>query len=471
MSKWFKKEKPSHPGNAAHPKAVLWLESSVTSLHLMHMAQLSKAMGERGIEVCIMASEDTIKRFKDNGGKMTEDHFCAPDSAIDFGQTARFLPTLASQISYADPRVRKIDDDTLKPFEFIGSSSITAKRNHTIIKTIESEKPDILVTSLWPSGYGPFTPEIKLLMHSAKVQNPTCKVYSLSNDIPYLDWAHNHHEMKASYFDWVDRTFVRGDGSITLDAEMPYISKKALDKVDYVGHFIEPLPPKTKMRKKDRKVLVTYGTRESDWSGDNYISYFLRILRAAPLTILSDHPWDLVIGPKCPASEFEHIQLAAKHLAEATDMHITVRRGLPDKSFRQDIADAALRIASYDIFVLDDISSGVPAVITTGAIGQWQCGANEGEDRLDNLYDIGAPIHYMDQNYLNDTHQLRAYINETYANLQIGRFSIPINAQDKVADRIAADYQSQHREWSPDPIIKSTKKVTQQGTQIQNRGK
>lgn len=462
-----------HRDTQPHPKAVIWLESSVTSLHLLHMAQLSKAMGARGIDVCILASEDTIKQFEKNGGKMTADRHCAADSKIDFGKNARFLPELASQTTHEnDLSIPYVQDYRLKPFDFIGSKEIFDRRYHNIERAIGAEKPDMLVTSLWPGGYGPFTTEIQGMIYLAKDYKPHCKVYSLSNDIPYLDHYYNHPVRKARHFDLVDRVFVRGDGTIPLDEAIP-LSGRNMQKVEYVGHFVNPLPPRTPMPEEQRKVLVTYDRHESSEEGEHPLDYFFRIMDiACQSKYLHDHTWELIVGPNCPSHDLREIRAEAKRLNKEEGMNFKVRREIPAQKRSQEIADAAMRIAPYDIFVLDDVSTGVPAFLTTGTLGRFQCGANEGDDRLENLRRIGAPITYLDQNdILTDPGIVVSRIDSAYKNSKSKAFRLNGNAPDKAADWMAADYRAQHAQWQPDPVIASADKITHQGERSRKHGR
>lgn len=435
------------------------------------MAQVSKALQEKGFEVSILTSEDTIKKFEENGGKINKHDYCAQDSEIDFGRKARFLPALPSQTTY-DKSGDIVNDRGLTPFEFIGSDEIREKRNKKIGKAIANENPDVIVTSLWPSGYGPFTEEIWNMMNEARDKNPKCKVYSLSNDIPYIDRQYNYPRTKAPYFNLVDRTFVRGDGTIPVDDYIP-INDSARDKIDYVGHFITPLPPRADIPETKRKVLVTYGLTENNWQGNNYYRYFKSILEAAPHTKLSKNPWEVIVSPDCSQKDFEGIQRFAEYITSRHGMTINVRQGVPDKAFKQEVADAAFLIRQYDIFVLDDISTGIPALVTIGEIGRYTCGALEGEDRVANImYKMRAPVVGYAQYDLESAYSVAGSINDACDKAQRKAFSLPTNAPDRVADAITEDYKAIHPDWSPgvaanvtdspDPIIKKANKVTPQ---------
>jgi|GEM_PF-3081660 len=458
------------------PKAVLWLESSLTPFHISHMAQLSRALQAEGIEVSVLTSEDTVAKFKQYGGKLTDDGHCTPDSALNFGAGARFLKQLPSQTTYEAMGSPSVSNG-YEPFEFIGTRGIAQKRKQMISQAMQHEKPDMIVTSLWPSGYGPFTPEINELVDTCKQHRPACRLYSLSNDIPYLDYDFNRRREKAEQFDQLDKAFVRGDGTIDMASQLGGMSAKATKNTHYVGHFIDPLPPRREMKDHERKVLVTYGRRENNWQGENYLQYFNNIISAAPRTDLQNNPWELQVGLKCPEATFERIEAKARAVAQRHRMKITVKRVGPLSEIRQEIADAAFRIADYDIHVLDDVSTGVPAIITTGSIGRWVCGARDGERRLDNLVRQGAPIKEMYQGHLEYTNDLARDIDRVYYRSKQKAFSLPLDAHEKTAGLIGEDLRNLREKGekhgfaditppapvaTPDPVLKAATQVTPQ---------
>ncbi len=442
------------------PKAVLWLESSITKLHIQHMAMLSKSLGEKGFDVSVLTSEDTVQQFKKAGGKLDGDR-CAEGSKIDFGEHATFLTPLVSQKTYSKPDISKIAKYRYLPFEFMASPTIRSNREAAISKVMDEVKPDAIVTSLWPGGYGPFTPEVDNMVARAKKYKFDVKVYSLSNDIPYLDYNLNNPGLKAKQFDNVDRTFVRGDGTIKLDANIP-LSRYAHDRLHYVGHFVNKLPPRTEMADKERKVLFTYGTQESDFSGDNYLKYFKATMSAASYSYkLNKHPWEVIVGPKCPDRDYAMIKEYAENLNEHEDMRITVRRGVSDALYKQQVADAALRICQYDTFILDDMSTGVPAFVTTGNISEVTCGALEGSTRVNNILHNGAPVSILDQYYLYDVNDITTRLNKLYEKGQCKSFSLPLDAPNKAAAIIAHDIAELHTREAPDPVL-DTARASQQ---------
>ncbi len=451
------------------PKAVLWLESSITALHVQHMALLSKGLEKKGFDVAILTSEDTIKQFEKSGGKLDGD-VCARDSEIDFGERARFLPALASQTSYERPQVAKLHDPTLTPYEFIGSTAILNERHETIKCAMAQEQPDAIFTSLWPGGYGPFTKEIQEMVNEAKYHNPECKTYGFCNDIPYLDSAYNHPADKGRLFDSIDRAFVRGDGTMPMQSFVA-LDRDTQDKMSYMGHFVNALPPKTAMPDSQRKVLVTYGTRESGWTGPAYFEYFKRIMQTVPKTNLRDRTWDLVVGSDCPSVTLMSLKSIAEYTSQESGMDIRVRRAVPDKAFRQDVADAALLVSQYDIFVLDDISTGIPALVTTGNILRNACGAREGAGRLHNLEDIGAPVKYYDQYQLKYPGRTAAAIDEAYESAKRKPFQLPTDAPDKIAQIAMRDYEmlKPRARERPDPVLDKGRATRQGDERSQNK--
>jgi predicted glycosyltransferase len=478
------KIRPAANAEKHSPKALLWLESSLTPFHIKHMAQLAKAMQAKGIDVSVITSEDTLEKFKQHGGKITKAGYCATDSAIDFGKHTHFLPTLPSQKTYEALGSPYISSD-YEPFQFIGTYEIGVERRLLLAKAMREEKPDMLVTSLWPSGYGPFSNEIMDMIAEGKEQNPTFRVYSLSNDIPYLDYEFNHPNRKGREFEKVHKAFIRGDGTIGMDQQVN-MSSATKSKLQYVGHYIDPLPERTPMAQKDRKVLVTYGRKDNNWQGHSYYPYFHCVLQAAGLSALKKNPWDIVVSTDCPEDAFKAIKKEAADTATRNHMKISVRRAAPDKAFRQDIADAALRICDYDIYILDEVSTGVPAVVTVGEIGQWVCGARDGEQRLENLQSIGAPISVLDQFDINDPELLADKINEAYRHRHIPlvrkKFLLPTDAPDKTADGIVQDLkklqETAHKygfaelippiDLSPNPVLKAATSHQSQGDEKRN---
>lgn len=450
-----------------NPKALLWLESSMTALHIKHMAQLSCALQKKGFEAVVLTSEDTLKTFEKNGGVTTPDHHCSPESAIDFGRHATFAPALASQTTFQ--KGPTFQDREYTPFEFIGSHNIAHLRKKSIEETVKKVKPDLIVTSLWPAGYGPFSEEIYDMQHVALAANANCRFYGLCNDIPYLDYHFNSRAKKREDFGMIHHALIRGDGSISMSEYLEIHDKETLKKMNYVGHFFDPLPPRTKMPSEKREVLVTYGTRESQWDGPAYEDYFENILKIAPKTVLRKQPWKLIIGPHCPKRAFEAIRNFAQDTADEYNMKIKVERGVPNKKFRQQTADAAFRICQYDIFVLDDINTGVPAYITTGNINRYTCGSNEGDDRLYNLRETGAHVLRSSQrDLLRYKDDIATEINELYQKSKTKKFSLDDKAPERAAEIVASTHQKLHSGWhphdlnekeKPDPVVKKVRKV------------
>ncbi len=440
----------------------------MTKMHVQHMAMVSKALGEKGFDVTVVTSEDTIKKFEITGGKLNDDRTLVAGGDIDFGGHARFARALPSQTTYAEPKIKKIEDSRYRPFDFIASPAIARMRNKQIDAVIAQEKPDAIVTSLWPSGYGPFTSEVEHMFSSARAANPKVKRYSLSNDIPYLDYDFNARSVKGPQFDLVDRTFVRGDGTLRMSNFVP-LTYESENKIDYVGHFIDPLPARQQMPDCERKVLVTYGTRESNWDGYAHAGYFKSVIDSIGFTTLTAHPWELVIGRGCQDVAYEYIKRYADSVNKRFNANITVRKGVPDKQYRQDVANAAMVINQFDIFVLDDISTGVPMLVSTGNLGQLNCGANEGDDRLESLERSGAPLSTMLQNNMGEPAYMGQLINAAFSHKNAHKFSIPANAADKVAATIAAEYKAAHL---PDPVLGQAQDVTKQSEPMEkNQGR
>jgi len=309
---------PSNP----HPKVMIWFDSFGTWGPLSVVDRLTRALLDKGCEVCIVTSERSLE-------------------GVQEGQRWRF--SFQNDPKYANAKVQIVT-----PYNELGDYG---RKHQTMTPILNAEaarfKPDIVMTEQYPfisvdEGLGDF-------LRDAKAANPQLKTYSIARDVPdFADDQVREDAIKgASLF---DKILVRGDKKL-LDYRQffkPDQWDAIKEVVAYPGYFIPAGPPKSgktpAVQPQSNEVLVSAGGSFSEADFELYAQ--LLHARAKMPADLRNKQWHFVVGSKdsdvwrdlqkivddLPAEDRAHVSLEAhspnfSHVLRTADMVIT-RGGL-----------------------------------------------------------------------------------------------------------------------------------------------
>jgi len=232
-------------------------------------------------------------------------------------------------------------------------------RRALLLDTLETTRPDILVTELFPFGRRVLADEFSALLDAARRMNPRPRVLCSIRDILVASSKasrieETHARLLADY----DAVLVHGDPELVpLEVSWP-VDERIRPLIRYTGYVDENDAP---VPEAHRHGIVVSG-------GSSAASLPLYRAALAAAQDIADRPWRILVGRGVAESDFATLERSAPP-------HVTVERARPD--FRTLLAGAELSVsqAGYNTAV-DLLRCGVTSVLVPFEAG------NETEQRL-----------------------------------------------------------------------------------------
>ena len=273
---------------------------------------------------------------------------------------------------------RTLLDESAKPIH----ESRLAARRELLLQTLETVRPDVLITELFPFGRRVLADEFSALLDAARRRTPRPLILCSIRDVLVAPSkparvAETHERILRDY----DAVLVHGDPALVpLDASWP-VDERLRPLLRYTGYVDEsaaPLPDTSR-----RGIVVSGGSSAAS------LPLYRTALEAS--RNLNDRPWRILVGRGVSDSDFLSL------LASAPG-HVAVERARPD--FRSLLATAELSIsqAGYNT-VIDILRSGARSLLVPFEAGR------ETEQRLraESLASLGLADVLAEENLTPET--------------------------------------------------------------------
>ncbi len=295
--------------------------------HLTRAAALARAFARRGHETTLVS-----------GG--------SPARLADL-DPARFVQL---------PPVRTIGTDfrTLLGEDFAPvDAAHLERRRRLLLDTLETVRPDILVTELFPFGRRVLADEFSALLDAARGMNPRLLVLCSIRDIlapssKASRITESHERVLRDY----DGVLVHGDPELVpLEASWP-VDERIRPLIRYTGYVDENEAPVPQARR--HGIVVSGGSSAAG----------LPLYRAAIAAAreIADRAWRILIGRGVPEADF----LA---LRESAPAHVAVERARPDFRALLGAAELSVSQAGYNT-VVDLLRCGTTSVLVPFEAGR-----------------------------------------------------------------------------------------------------
>jgi len=354
-------------------KAMIWVETGFSNGHLQTVSLLSKELEKKNIDVVIVTGSMQLPSAKD----------------IDMGKA----------------KVVDLPVQIYKDSEYITESGKTAasdiawqkEREQIILDTFNDEKPDSVITEIFPlSIRGGNQRELLSLLEATKNSDKDVKLYSLTRDDLFVENANSENlpkEGKTLEFqrkvynflrsnigrevvnnlknlvlklnpglkkvDLINDYFnggiiVRGDSRISLGNNADFIDE-IKQPIHHTGFFSTEMKERDNISDADREVIVSNG---GGWRPDDMALHKSAIL-ARENTELKDNKWRHIVSNSIPEEDLKQLQ---KLTEEKGKGGIIIEKSRPD--LRDLIANSAMSISKNGYNTLMEVSKAdVPAVV------------------------------------------------------------------------------------------------------------
>jgi len=354
-------------------KAMIWVESGFSNGHLQTISLLSKELEKKNIDVVIVT------------GSMQ-------------------APT-AKDISMGNAKVIDLPEQIYKNGTYITNSGKDAatdkewqkEREKIISDTFEKEKPDTVITEIFPlSIRGGNQRELLSLLEATKNSDKEVKLYSLTRDDLFVENANSenlpregrtlefqrkiYNMLRASIggeitnklknlvlkanpglnkTDLINDYFtggviVRGDSEISIGKNAAFV-EQIKQPIHHTGFFVTEMEKRDDKKAEDREVIISSG---GGWREDDMDLHKSSIL-ARENTELKNNKWRHVVSNSIPDKDFETLKAMAE---EKGNGNIVIEKSRPD--LRDLIAQSALSISKNGYNTLMEVTKAdVPAVI------------------------------------------------------------------------------------------------------------
>lgn len=357
------------------PKALIWGESLVGSGHARIQSEFARRLQMLGWDVVVITSS-----------KVHADNF-------DFGDaTMIHQPPLRLKSAGADP-YNMAHLITPNGESLLSDEVYRLQRRERLLEVYSTQRPDIVVTEMWPYARANFDFELiplaKEIMNNQRASmHDTPRLYSIGRDImfpPRLsspdspNLNNDRHALAAEYFG-PSSIFVRGDPTIIpIEFSVGALPDAVREKIDYVGYFASPSPPPSLAQEAlARDVLVSSGggvTRDS-------VVLFKQSIEARKLTRLKERVWRIIIPHGCPEDLFQEISDHARR--ECPLGGIIVERNRRD--FLSLLSNAALVICHAGNTVIEAVTARIPVLVVPRSLAKNN---SEQQIRAKAFYDKG----------------------------------------------------------------------------------
>lgn len=301
--------------------------------HLTRAAALARAFARRGHDTTLVSGGTPVALADFDG--------------VGFVQ----LPPVRT----AGTDFRTLLDETGAPVD----AARLALRRALLVETVESLRPDLVITELFPFGRRALADEFMAVLDAARRLDPRPRILSSIRDILVApskeDRVAEAHRRIERFYDGI---IVHADPHfVPLDASWPVddLLRPFLRYTGYVDENHDPVPTGT------RRGIVVSG-------GSSAASLPLYRAAVAAARALPEHPWRILIGRAVTEADFRAIR-------DNAPSHAVVERARPD--FRALLAQAEVSVsqAGYNT-VVDLLRSGVAPVLVPFEAG------HETEQRL-----------------------------------------------------------------------------------------
>ncbi len=237
----------------------------------------------------------------------------------------------------------------LTPENEIADAEYLIRRSQDMVDILNTVKPDVLITELFPFGRRVLRAEFLSLLEAAKAQTKPCKILCSIRDIlappSKPEKAIKTDTIIDQYYDGV---LVHSDADTTpLDQSWP-ISEMLSRKLHYTGFVAPPAAEPHPNKAGTDEIIVSAG------GGSVGTTLFECAIDAAGLDITQQ--WRLLVAGGNSESEIKRLQSLTK------STNIIIERARPD--FRQLLfhASCSISMCGYNT-ALDLMQSGCPSVL------------------------------------------------------------------------------------------------------------
>jgi predicted glycosyltransferase len=286
------------------PKVLFWVQHLLGIGHLKRTATIARAMRRSGIDVVVVS-----------GGHDVPGLDVADASLIQ-------LPPVRAADKYfkilVDANDREIDD------------AFRARRRDLLLEAWRRERPDVLITELYPFGRRQLRHELLPLLEEARsAARPALIVSSVRDILVEPPKPERVAEMLDIVERLYDRVLIHGDPTLIPFDETFAHADRIANRVAYTGYVVDT-PTASAGGPGSGEVIVSAG------GGAVSEELFRAAMAARPATRLADRPWRILAGHALPDDVFETLR------REAPD-GIAVERARPD--FTTLMANCALSIS------------------------------------------------------------------------------------------------------------------------------
>jgi predicted glycosyltransferase len=310
------------------PKILFWVQHLLGIGHLKRTATLARAMSAAGFEVTIASGGIPVRDLRLGGASLVQ-----------------LPPVRAADLYFKD--LRDADD---RPID----DAWRATRREMLLDLAERERPDIVITELFPFGRRQFAFELEPLLKAAREDGArvVCSVRDILVEPPKPERLLEMLERA----DWLfDRILVHGDSSLVpFEETFPHANRLAA-KLAYTGYVVEE-PIETAGKDGAGEVIVSAG-------GGAVSEPLLRAAIAArPLCQAGSRlPWRLLCGAGLG-------EALLAELRQAAGDGLIVEPARPDFPGLLRRARLSVSQAGYNT-VMDVLAAGIPGVVVPYAGG------------------------------------------------------------------------------------------------------
>ncbi len=286
------------------PKVFFWVQHLLGIGHLKRTATIARAMRRAGIDVVVVSGGHAVPGLDIGDARLIQ---LPPVRAAD-----KYFKILV------DVEDREIDD------------AFRAQRRDLLLDAWRRERPDILITELYPFGRRQLRHELLPLLEEARgATRPPLVVSSVRDILVEPPKPERVAEMLDIVERLYDRVLIHGDPTLIPFDETFAHADRIADRVAYTGYVVDT-PKATPGGPGSGEVIVSAG------GGAVSEELFRAAMAARPATRLADRPWRILAGHALPEGVFETLQREAPE-------GVTVERARPD--FTTLMANCALSIS------------------------------------------------------------------------------------------------------------------------------
>jgi predicted glycosyltransferase len=245
--------------------------------------------------------------------------------------------------------------------EYLPDSAYAQARWAAIVHICTHFQPDVVICELFPFMQTFRRGDVQAIREHYAAHKVCPEIVCLGRDI-----VHNHSASSNTINDLhnlFDRLLIRGDSQLfRLEESQPEWAEIQIP-LEYMGVFVEPMPPARPLRDHERPVVVFSGGGYHDQD----LPFFINTIASRQYsTCFYANPWDVYVSNNCSDALFAHLSALAADAAP--DGKLQVKRPVSSAEFKQIEADcaAAFTRAGYNTtFELASISKPVVVVPRT----------------------------------------------------------------------------------------------------------